>query len=75
MNSVGIHRVTNLIIKEPSSIVGQSGIFWTRKIFVTDIDGHKTEITLHVPFGTPQFTYLLLVFSMDLDLFCLQESL
>lgn len=46
MNSVGIHRVTSLVIQEPSSIVGQSGVFWTRKIFVTDIDGHKTEITL-----------------------------
>ena len=46
MNSVGIHRVTSLIIKEPNSIVGQSAVFWTRKIYVTDIDGHKTEITL-----------------------------
>ena len=46
MNSVGIHRVTSLIIEEPNSIVGQSAVFWTRKIYVTDIDGHRTEITL-----------------------------
>jgi len=46
MNSIAIHRVETLIIKEPINLVGQSGGFWTRKIYVTDIDGHKTEITL-----------------------------
>jgi hypothetical protein len=46
MNSVAIHRVTSLIIKEPINILGQNAVFWTRKIYVTDIDGHRTEITL-----------------------------
>ena len=46
MNSIGIHRVTSLVIKEPISLVGQSAVFWTRKIFVIDEIGNKTEITL-----------------------------
>jgi len=46
MTSILIHRVKTLIIKEPSSLDGTVAVFWTRKIFVTDIDGHKTEITL-----------------------------
>ena len=46
MNSIGIHRVTSLVIKEPISLVGQSEVFWTRKIFVIDESGNKTEITL-----------------------------
>ena len=46
MNSIAIHRVTSLVIKEPISLVGQSAVFWTRKIFVIDESGSKTEITL-----------------------------
>ena len=46
MTSILIHRVKTLIIKEPSSLDGAVAVFWTRKIFVTDTDGHKTEITL-----------------------------
>ena len=46
MNSIGIHQVTSLVIKEPISLVGQSAVFWTRKIFVIDESGNKTEITL-----------------------------
>ena len=46
MNSIGIHQVTSLVIKEPISLVGQSAVFWTRKIFVIDEIGNKTEITL-----------------------------
>jgi len=46
MTSILIHRVKTLTIKKPSSLDGTVAVFWTRKIFVTDIDGHKTEITL-----------------------------
>jgi len=41
-----IHQVQTLELKEPSSLVGNAGVFWTRKLFVIDIDGHRTEITL-----------------------------
>ena len=46
MISIAIHRVESLELKEPSSLAGQTGVFWTRKLFVIDIDGNKTEITL-----------------------------
>ena len=46
MISIAIHRVESLELKEPSSLAGQTGVFWTRKLFVIDIDGHRTEITL-----------------------------
>jgi hypothetical protein len=46
MTSILIHRVKTLQLKEPSSLVGQVGVFWTRKLFVIDQDGNKTEITL-----------------------------
>ena len=46
MTSILIHRVKSLELKEPSSLVGQVGVFWTRKLFVIDQDGNKTEITL-----------------------------
>jgi len=46
MTSILIHRVKTLELKEPSSLVGQVGVFWTRKLFVIDQDGNKTEITL-----------------------------
>ncbi|CAB4188651.1 hypothetical protein UFOVP1176_42 [uncultured Caudovirales phage] len=46
MTSILIHRVKSLELKEPSSLVGQVGVFWTRKIFVIDESGNKTEITL-----------------------------
>ena len=46
MISIAIHRVKSLELKEPSSLTGQTGVFWTRKLFVIDQDGHKTEITL-----------------------------
>ena len=41
-----IHQVQTLELKEPSSLVGNAGVFWTRKLFVIDQDGNKTEITL-----------------------------
>jgi len=46
MTSILIHRVKTLQLKEPSSLVGQVGVFWTRKLFVIDQEGNKTEITL-----------------------------
>jgi hypothetical protein len=46
MTSILIHKVKTLQLKEPSSLVGQVGVFWTRKLFVIDQDGNKTEITL-----------------------------
>ena len=46
MTTILIHRVKSLELKEPSSLVGNAGVFWTRKLFVIDIDGHRTEITL-----------------------------
>jgi len=46
MTSILIHRIKSLQLKEPSSLVGQVGVFWTRKLFVIDQDGNKTEITL-----------------------------
>ena len=46
MISIAIHRVKSLELKEPSSLIGQTGVFWTRKLFVIDQEGNKTEITL-----------------------------
>jgi len=46
MTTILIHRVNSLELKEPSSLVGNAGVFWTRKLFVIDQDGNKTEITL-----------------------------
>jgi hypothetical protein len=46
MTTILIHRVKSLELKEPSSLVGNAGVFWTRKLFVIDQDGNKTEITL-----------------------------
>ena len=46
MISIAIHRVKSLELKEPSSLTGQTGVFWTRKLFVIDQEGNKTEITL-----------------------------
>lgn len=46
MTSILIHRVETLMIQEPISLKGNVGFFWTRKIFVLDESGNKTEITL-----------------------------
>jgi len=46
MTSILIHRVKTLQLKEPSSLVGQVGVSSTRKLFVIDQEGNKTEITL-----------------------------
>ena len=46
MTTILIHKVKSLQLKEPSSLVGNAGVFWTRKLFVIDQDGNKTEITL-----------------------------
>lgn len=46
MTSILIHRVKTLVIHEPTSLEGAVAIFWTRKIFVIDESGNKTEITL-----------------------------
>ena len=46
MTSILIHRVKTLVIQEPTSLEGTVGFFWTRKIFVIDESGNKTEITL-----------------------------
>ena len=46
MISIAIHRVKSLELKDPSSLTGQTGVFWTRKLFVIDQEGNKTEITL-----------------------------
>jgi len=46
MTSILIHRVKSLELKEPSCLARQAGVFWTRKLFVIDQDGNKTEITL-----------------------------
>ncbi len=46
MTTILIHRVKSLELKEPFSLVGNAGVFWTRKLFVIDQDGNKTEITL-----------------------------
>ena len=46
MTSILIHRVKSLELKEQSSLAGQTGVFWTRKLFVIDQEGNKTEITL-----------------------------
>lgn len=46
MISIAIHRVKSLELKQPSSLVVQTNVFWTRKLFVIDQEGNKTEITL-----------------------------
>lgn len=46
MISIAIHRVKSLELKESSSLAGQTSVFWTRKLFVIDQEGKKTEITL-----------------------------
>jgi hypothetical protein len=46
MTSILIHKVKSLQLKEPSSLVGNAGVFWTRKLIVTDQNGQTFEITL-----------------------------
>ena len=46
MNSIMLHRVKTLELTNIISSEVSSGMYWRRKLIVTDENGNKTEITL-----------------------------
>jgi len=46
MTTIMLHKVMTLELTETNALTSASGLFWRRKLIVTDDKGHKTEITL-----------------------------
>ena len=46
MTSILIHSVKSLELKEPKCSVASHRAFWTRKLTVTDDQGHVSELTM-----------------------------
>ena len=46
MTSIMLHKVTTLELTETNALTSASGLFWRRKLIVTDDKGNRTEINL-----------------------------
>ena len=46
MTTIMLHRITTLELTETNALTSASGIFWRRKLIVTDDKGNRTEINL-----------------------------
>ena len=46
MTTILIHRVMKIELTETNALTSQTGLFWRRKLAITDENGNKTEITL-----------------------------
>jgi len=46
MQTISLHRVKSVELTETNAVPSSSGIFWRRKLTVTDDKGNITQITL-----------------------------
>jgi len=46
MQTIMLHRVKKIELTEPNALTSANGIFWRRKLSITDEKGNTTEITL-----------------------------
>lgn len=46
MQTIMLHRVKTVELTEPNALTSASGLFWRRKLSITDEKGNKTEIIL-----------------------------
>tara|TARA_R110002126_G_scaffold136463_3_gene281022 strand:- start:3001 stop:3189 length:189 start_codon:yes stop_codon:yes gene_type:complete len=46
MQTIMLHRVKKIELTEPNALTSANGIFWRRKLSITDEKGNTTEINL-----------------------------
>ena len=46
MTTIMLHRITTLELTETNALNSASGLFWRRKLTITDDKGNRTEINL-----------------------------
>ena len=46
MQTISLHRVKSVELTETNAVGSSSGLFWRRKLTVTDDKGNITQITL-----------------------------
>tara|TARA_R110000823_G_C15859877_1_gene493043 strand:- start:706 stop:894 length:189 start_codon:yes stop_codon:yes gene_type:complete len=46
MTTIMLHRIKTIELTEINELTSKTGLFWRRKLSITDENGNKTEITL-----------------------------
>jgi hypothetical protein len=46
MTTIMLHRVKSIELTETNELTSKAGLYWRRKLSITDENGNKTEITL-----------------------------
>ena len=46
MTTIMLHRVKTIELTETNELTSKAGLYWRRKLSITDENGNKTEITL-----------------------------
>ena len=46
MTTIMLHRVKSIELTETNELTSKVGLYWRRKLSITDENGNKTEITL-----------------------------
>ncbi len=46
MTTILIHRIKTVELTETNALTSESGLFWRRKLTITDDKGNRTEINL-----------------------------
>ena len=46
MTTIMLHRIKTIELTEINELTSKAGLYWRRKLSITDENGNKTEITL-----------------------------
>lgn len=46
MTTIMLHRVKSIELTETNELTSKAGLYWRRKLSITDENGNKMEITL-----------------------------
>ena len=46
MTTIMLHRVKSIELTETNELTSKTGLYWRRKLSITDENGNKMEITL-----------------------------
>ena len=46
MTTIMLHRIKTIELTETNELTSKAGLYWRRKLSITDENGNKTEITL-----------------------------
>ena len=46
MTTIMLHRVKSIELTETNELISKAGLYWRRKLSITDENGNKMEITL-----------------------------